>query len=132
MAITQLHITPKNLRSDNGPEFMLHKLYTSKGITHHMSRVKNPQQNRMGERKHKHLLNLGRTILYKYKLSKTYWSFSLQFATAINTVPNLSFITSHLTKYFITNFLNLIPSKCLALYVMLLVFKLMEKKWILR
>lgn len=52
-----------------------------------MSYVKNSQQNRMGEKKHQNILNVGRTILYKYKLSKTYWSFSLQFATPINKVP---------------------------------------------
>jgi len=48
----QFHITPKTIRSDNGPEFLLSSFYASKGITHHRSCVETPQQNGRVERKH--------------------------------------------------------------------------------
>lgn len=34
---TQFHITPSAIRSNNGPEFLLHSFYASKGILHHRS-----------------------------------------------------------------------------------------------
>jgi len=41
----QFHITPKAIMSNNGPEFLLHSLYASKGILDHRSCVETPQQN---------------------------------------------------------------------------------------
>jgi hypothetical protein len=40
---TQFHITPKTIRTDNGPEFLLPSYYASKGIIHHKSCVETPQ-----------------------------------------------------------------------------------------
>lgn len=98
MIITQFNITPKNVRPDNIPEFMLHQFYASKCITHHMSYVENHQQNGKVERKHQHLLNVGRAILYQFKVPNTYWSFALQFATFIfNRIPTL--ILHHKSPY---------------------------------
>jgi len=39
------HITPKFIRSDNGPEFLLPEFYASKGIIHQRSCVETPEQN---------------------------------------------------------------------------------------
>lgn len=86
MVINQFHTTPKTVRSDNGPEFMLHMFYASKDILHQRSCVKNPQHSGRVEGEHQHMLNVGRSILYQSKLPKTYLSFAFQFAT-INRVP---------------------------------------------
>jgi len=79
----QFHITPKAIRSDNGPEFLLHYFYASKGIIHHRSFIETPQQNGRVERKHQHILNVGRALLYQSKLPASYWSYALLHATFI-------------------------------------------------
>ena len=79
----QFHITSKAMRSDNGPEFLLHSFYASKGILHHRSCVKTPQQNGRVERKHQHILNVNRALLYQSKLLASYWSYALLHATFI-------------------------------------------------
>jgi hypothetical protein len=88
----QFHITPKAIRSDNEPEFLLHYFYASKGIIHHRSCVETPQQNGRVKRKHQHILNVGRALLYQSKLPAPYWSYALLRATFIInrvTSPNL-------------------------------------------
>lgn len=40
---THYHITPKYIRSDNGPEFLIPDFYASKGIIHQESCVETPQ-----------------------------------------------------------------------------------------
>jgi len=53
----QFSCKPKKIRFDNGKEFLLNDFYNSKGIFHETSYVATPQQNRIIERKHQHLLN---------------------------------------------------------------------------
>jgi hypothetical protein len=85
---TQFHVTPKVIRSDNGPEFLLHEFFTLKGIIHQKSCVETPQQNGRVERKHQHILNVGRALLFQSKLPKQFWSYALLHATfLINRVP---------------------------------------------
>jgi len=79
----RFHITPKTIRSDNGPEFLLHSFYDSTGILHHRSCVETPQQNGRVERKHQHILNVGRALLYQSKFPASYWSYALLHATFI-------------------------------------------------
>jgi len=79
----QYHITPKTVRSDNGPGFLLNFFYASKGIFHHKSSVETPHQNGRVERKHQHILNVGRALLYQSKLLASYWSYALLHATFI-------------------------------------------------
>jgi len=57
--------------------------YASKGILHHRSCVETPQQNGRVERKHQHILNVGRALLYQSKLPTSYWSYALLHATFI-------------------------------------------------
>ena len=73
----QFHITPKVLRSDNGPEFDLPSFYHSKGILHQRFCVETPQQNARVERKHQHILNVGRALLFQSKLLNCYWSYDV-------------------------------------------------------
>lgn len=79
----QYHITPKIVRSDNGPEFLLNSFYASKGIFHHKSCVETPQQHVRVKRKYQHILNVGRALLYQSKLPASYWSYALLHATFI-------------------------------------------------
>jgi hypothetical protein len=84
----QYTTVPKIIRSDNGPEFSLSTFYSSKGIIHQRSCVETPQQNGRVERKHQHILNVGRALLYHSKLPKSFWSYALLHATfIINRVP---------------------------------------------
>ena len=79
----QFHTCPKYIRSDNGPEFSLPQFYASKGIIHHKSCVETPQQNGRVERKHQHLLNVGRALLYQSNLPKSFWSYAVPYAAFI-------------------------------------------------
>jgi len=71
------------VRSDNGLEFDLHQFYASIGILHQKSCVETPQQNGRVERKHQHILNVGRALLFQSKLPKKFWSYALVHATYI-------------------------------------------------
>jgi hypothetical protein len=78
---TQFQVTPKVIRSDNGPEFLLSDFFALKGIIHQKSCVETPQQNGRVERKHQHILNVGRALLFQSKLPKHFWSYALLHAT---------------------------------------------------
>ena len=58
----------KAFRSDNGTEFVnqtVNKLCVDKGITHQTSCAYTPQQNGIAERKHRHLLNVARSLMFQ-------------------------------------------------------------------
>lgn len=96
----QHNTTPKTLRIDNGPEFLLTYFYAANGLNHQKSCVKTPKKNGRVERKHQHLLNVGRALLYQSKLPKTYWSYALLYdAFIINRVS--STILNHQPPYHI-------------------------------
>jgi hypothetical protein len=77
MIEVQFNTTVKTVRTDNGPEFYMPQFYASKGISHQNSFVETPQQNGRVERKHQHLLNVGRSLLYQSKLPKQFWSYAV-------------------------------------------------------
>jgi hypothetical protein len=88
MIENQYHIVPKTVRSDNGPEFLIPDFYASKGILHQKSCVETPQQNGRVERKHQHILNVARALLFQSKLPKSFWCYAVHHATfLINRVP---------------------------------------------
>jgi len=65
------------------------QFYASKGIVHQTSYVESPQQNGRVERKHQHVLNVGRALLFQSKLPKQLWSYAILHAThIINRVPS--------------------------------------------
>jgi len=85
---THYQITPKYIRSNNGPEFLLPEFYASKGIIHQKSCVETPQQNGRVERKHQHILNVARALLFQSKLPNFFWSYAVIHAIfLINRVP---------------------------------------------
>jgi transposase InsO family protein len=70
MVANQFSKSIKVIRSDNGSEFKIPEFYSSKGIIHQTSCVNTPQQNGVAERKHRHLLNVARALLFQATLPK--------------------------------------------------------------
>ncbi|GAA0163145.1 hypothetical protein LIER_39533 [Lithospermum erythrorhizon] len=65
----------KVVRSDNGTEFFcLRDYFLQNGIVFQTSCVETPQQNGRVERKHRHILNVGRALRFQGNLPITFWS----------------------------------------------------------
>lgn len=64
--LVEAHYSSKvrSIRSDNVPELSFKTLLVSKGIFHFYSFVGMPQQNSVVERKHQHILNVVRALLF--------------------------------------------------------------------
>ena len=77
------------LYSDNGGEFIaLRQLLADAGISHLTSPPHTPEHNGISERKHRHLVETGLTLLTHASMPKKYWTYA--FATAnylINRLP---------------------------------------------
>ena len=88
-AYTQFNSQIKSIRSDNGMEFISLKPYlTMHGILLQNSCSYTPQQNGVVERKHRHLLNVGRALRFQANLPLKFWGESLLTATyLINRLP---------------------------------------------
>lgn len=70
------------LYSDNGGEFVaLRSFLTSSGISHFTSPPHTPEHNGISERKHRHVVQTGLTLLTHAAMPKTYWSYA--FSTAV-------------------------------------------------
>ena len=78
----------KVIKIDNGTEFFMNQFFNSKGILHQTTCTETPQQNGRVERKHQHLLNVARALLFQSKLPKIFWSYAVLHATyLINRIP---------------------------------------------
>jgi len=78
----------KNIRSDNDPEFKLDQFYSQHGILHQTSCRETTQQNGRVERKHQHILNVVRALLFQSNIPKKFWSYVVTHAIfLINRIP---------------------------------------------
>jgi len=64
----QFSISVKTIRTDSGVEFLMSQYFYSKGIIHQTTCIETPQQNGIVERKHQHLLNVTRALLFQSSL----------------------------------------------------------------
>ncbi|PKU87466.1 Retrovirus-related Pol polyprotein from transposon TNT 1-94 [Dendrobium catenatum] len=82
--------TPKVFRSDGGGEFCSNQFksfLSSHGILHQTTCPHTPEQNGLAERKHRHILELTRSLLLDANLPKQFWSEAV--ATAIYLINRL-------------------------------------------
>lgn len=76
----QFKASVKIIRSDNGMEFddtTTRSFYSTKGIVHQTTCIGTPQQNGVIERKHRHLLETARALLFQSKLPIKYWDVAI-------------------------------------------------------
>lgn len=74
--------------SDNGGEFLaLRDFFRTNGISHYTSPPHTPEHNGMSERKHRHVVESGLTMLAKASVPKTYWPYA--FAVAVYLINRL-------------------------------------------
>ena len=85
---TQFGRSVKVMQSDNGIEFDMKSFFQNEGIVHQTSCVETPQQNGIAKRKHQHIMNVTRAILFQSKLSMQFWSYVVTYVVfVINCVP---------------------------------------------
>ncbi|CAA7033437.1 unnamed protein product [Microthlaspi erraticum] len=77
-----------NLYSDNGGEFIaLRSFLTSHGASHLTSLPHTPEHNGVAERKHRHIVETGLTLLHQASIPTTYWTYA--FSTAVYLINRL-------------------------------------------
>ncbi|XP_071740258.1 uncharacterized protein [Rutidosis leptorrhynchoides] len=88
----QFNKTVKVITSDNGTEFVNNKMNNFiklNGIVHQTSCAYTPQQNGIAERKHRHLLNVARALMFQWGLPLNMWSDYILIACyLINMTPS--------------------------------------------
>ncbi|CAN1312477.1 Retrovirus-related Pol polyprotein from transposon TNT 1-94 [Linum perenne] len=78
----------KSFRTDNGLEFQMSEFYSSLGIEHQTSCAYTSQQNGRVERKHRHILNVARALLFQSSLPTNFWGYAVSHAVhIINRLP---------------------------------------------
>jgi hypothetical protein len=91
MVKTQFSLSVKTVRSDNAPELLSNNMqdyFSSNGIIHQTICVNTPQQNEIAERKHRHLLEVARSLRFQAGLPKSFWGECILTATyLINRLP---------------------------------------------
>ena len=90
--INQFSVTLKNFQTDNTLEFVqkdVESYCASSGIIHQTTCLHTSQQNRVAERKHKHILDVTRTVILQMNVPKSLWSDAVLTATHfINRMPS--------------------------------------------
>ncbi|PKU67898.1 Retrovirus-related Pol polyprotein from transposon TNT 1-94 [Dendrobium catenatum] len=101
MAENQFQSSIKCLRTDGGGEYINHsfkKFLTHYGIVHQVTCPYTPQQNGVAERKHRHLLDTLRALLFQSSLPHVFWPEALLTAAhTINRLPSPN--TKHKSPY---------------------------------
>jgi len=91
MTQTQFSFKIKTIRSDNAPELLsneMQEFFHLNGIKHETTCVNTPQQNGVAERKHRHLLEIARSLRFQSGLLKIFWGECIMTATyLINRIP---------------------------------------------
>ncbi|KAL2252169.1 UNVERIFIED_CONTAM: Retrovirus-related Pol polyprotein from transposon RE1 [Sesamum indicum] len=91
MVLTQFEKRIKTVRTDNGLEFINEQCQTffkEEGIIHQTTCTYTPQQNGVVERKHKHLLQVARSLIFQANLPKLFWIEAILTSTyIINRLP---------------------------------------------
>ena len=76
------------LFSGNGGEFIaLRDFLSQSGITHLTSPPHTPEHNGLSERKHRHIVETGLSLLHQSKIPNTYWSYA--FSTAVYLINRM-------------------------------------------
>uniref|UniRef100_A0A1J3HVA2 Retrovirus-related Pol polyprotein from transposon TNT 1-94 n=2 Tax=Noccaea caerulescens TaxID=107243 RepID=A0A1J3HVA2_NOCCA len=76
------------LYSDNGGEFVaLRQFLSTHGISHLTSPPHTPEHNGISERKHRHIVEIGLTLLHQASLPPQYWTYA--FAAAVYLINRL-------------------------------------------
>lgn len=76
------------LYSDNGGEFMVMRQFLAEnGITHLTTPPHTPEHNEISERKHRHIVETGLTMLGQASMPKSYWSYA--FSTAVYVINRM-------------------------------------------
>ncbi|GJW72232.1 ribonuclease H-like domain-containing protein, partial [Tanacetum coccineum] len=92
LILNQFKCSIKTVRSDNGTAFLnnkMHNLFNSLGRVHQTSCAYTSQQNEIAERKHKHLLNVARSLLFQSGIPLYMWTECiLTAAYLINRLPS--------------------------------------------
>ncbi|KAK8957728.1 hypothetical protein KSP39_PZI001284 [Platanthera zijinensis] len=86
----QLDKTVKFVQTDGGGEFMSHTLqefFLSHGISHLVSCPGTPEQNGLAERKHRHIVETGLTLMAHGQTPKQFWNHA--FSTAVYLINRL-------------------------------------------
>ena len=93
MVETQFNSKLKILRTNNGFEYINNDFKSfcpTSGILHQSSCPHTPEQNGVSERKHRHIVETGLTLLYQSHLPLNYWSYAFSATTyLINRMPSL-------------------------------------------
>lgn len=88
----------KAIRTINAPKLAFIDLVRKHGMIHQFSCPYTPQYNSVLERKHQHLLNVTRALLFQYNVLLCYWSDCIQTVIfVINTIPYV--LLDKLTPY---------------------------------
>jgi transposase InsO family protein len=69
----QFSVSIKAIRTDNAKELQLSSFLQDEGVIHQFSCPHRPQQNFVVDRKHQHLLNVARPLLFCSKVPLKFW-----------------------------------------------------------
>ena len=88
MVENQFSCKLKNLYFNNGGEFIkLRSFLITRGISHYTTAPHTPQQNGTVERRHRHVVETGMTLLHHASVPSTYWTYAL--ATTVYLINHL-------------------------------------------